>query len=364
MRISRIEVIPVNIPYHHPVRWATGYADAADHVVVRVETDAGLIGTAEAVPRPSIYGESQVAAVYALTEWIAPLLAGEDPFALERIWTKLNQIAYNHTVKGAIDLALHDIAAQAAGVPLWRYLGGWTDRVQVTWMVHLKSPAEVAEEVQTQADRGFHFFKLKGGIDPQADVEMVRLIRQRLGDQVSLYVDANQGYTLPQALQTCRALAELGVLFIEEPLPVGNLPARRQLAGANLLPVLGDDSCFTPTDVARELAAGTVQILSIKPPRTGAYLSRRIAALCEAHGAPCLIGTQGEAMLGTLASAHVGAGSAQFKYPGEFGLFTLLTDDLLAEPLRIENGWIHLPDRPGIGAVLDPEKVAHYRVDR
>lgn len=364
MRISRVEAIPVNIPYHHPVRWATGYADTADHVVVRVETDAGLVGITEAVPRPSIYGESQVGAVHALTEWIAPLLVGEDPFALERIWMKLNQIAYNHTVKGAIDLALHDIAAQAAGVPLWRYLGGWTDRVQVTWMVHLKSPGEVAEEVQAQADRGFRCFKLKGGVDPKGDVEMVRLIRRQLGDQVSLYVDANQGYTMTQALQTCKALAELGVLFIEEPLPVGNLPARRQLARANLLPVLGDDSCFTPADVARELAAGAVQILSIKPPRTGAALTRRIIALGEAHGAPCLIGTQGEAMLGTLASAHVGAAFAQFKYPGEFSLFTLLTDDLLAESLRIEGGWIHLPDRPGIGAVLDPDKVDRYRVDR
>lgn len=364
MRISRIEAIPVNIPYHHPVRWATGYADSADHVVVRVETDAGLVGTAEAVPRPSIYGESQVGAVHALTRWIAPLLAGEDPFALERIWKKLNEIAFNHTAKGAIDLALHDIAAQAAGVPLWRYLGGWTDRVQVTWMVHLKPPAEVADEVETQAARGFRFFKLKGGVDPEADVEMVRLIRRRLGGEVALYVDANQGYTLPQALRTCTALAELGVLFIEEPLPAGSIPARRQFTAANLLPVLGDDSCFTPSDVARELAAGTVQVLSIKPARTGAFLTRRITALAETHGAPCLIGTQGEAMLGTLASAHVGAASAQFGYPGEFSLFTLLTDDLLSEPLRFEDGWLQLPDRPGIGASLDPDKLARFRVDR
>lgn len=363
MQITRIEAIPFRIPLRQTVHWATGSADTADHVIVRVHTDEGLVGTAEAVPRSSIYGESQIGIVHALQKWLDPLVRGEHPLAVERIWAQMNQVAYNHTAKGAVDLALHDIVAQAAGVPLWRYLGGWTDRLPVTWMTHLKPPAEVAEEVVDRAAAGFRTFKLKAGIDPQADIEMVRLIRRQLGDSVRLYVDANQGYSLPVALRVARALADLGVEFMEEPLPVGQQSARHKFAQANLLPVLGDDSCFTPADVSRELTAGLVQIISIKPPRTGAYLSRKIVALAEAAGAPCLIGTQGESMLGTLASAHVGAAFAQVQHPGEFSLFTLLVDDLLAEPLRIDGGWLILPDRPGIGAILDPDKIQHYRVD-
>lgn len=363
MHITQVEAIPFRIPLVRPVRWATGSADAADHVLVRVHTDAGLTGLAEAVPRPSIYGESQVSIVHAVREWLGPLVTGTHALDLERVWSRLGQVACNHTAKGALDLALHDVAAQAAGVPLWRYLGGWTDRVGVTWMTHLKPPAEVAAEVAEQVAAGFSSFKLKAGVDPEADVETVRLVRRQVGDGVRLYVDANQGYTLPVALRVAAALRELGVEFIEEPLPVGQMAARQQFARAGLLPVLGDDSCFGPADVARELAAGTVQLVSVKPPRTGAHLTRRVVALAEAAGAPGLIGTQGEAQLGTLAAAHVGAAFAQFAYPGEFSLFTLLTDDLLAEPLSIAGGWLQLPRTPGIGARLDPERLARYRVD-
>jgi L-Ala-D/L-Glu epimerase len=283
---------------------------------------------------------------------------------VERIWSRLGEVANNQTAKGALDLALHDIAAQAVGVPLWRYLGGWRDELPVTWMIHLKPPQEVAAEVAARAAEGFSMFKLKAGVDPDADLEMVRLVRRELGDSVRLYLDANQGYTLPVALRVARELASLGVEFLEEPLPVGQLAARQQFAQAGLLPVLGDDSCFSPADVARELSGGTVQLISVKPPRTGAFLSRKIAALAEAAGAPCLIGTQGELMAGTLASAHVGAAFAQFRYPGEFSLFKLAADDLLAEPLSLAGGMLKLPSRPGIGALLDPEKLQHYRVDR
>lgn len=363
MRIAKVEAIPFRIPLHHPVRWATGYADVADHVIIRVHTDEGLVGQAEAVPRPSIYGESQVSIFHAVRAWLHPMLQGEHPLDLERIWTKLNQVANNQTAKGAVDLALHDIAAQAAGVPLWRYLGGATDRVPVTWMTHLKPPDEVAEEVSARAAEGLTMFKLKAGVDPAADVAMVRLIRQRLGDSVRLYLDANQGYTLPVALRVSQAVADLGVEFIEEPLPVGQITARQQFARAGILPVLGDDSCCSPADVHRELSAGTVQIISVKPPRTGAYLSRKVIALAEATGAPCLIGTQGESMLGTVASAHVGAAFSQFAYPGEYSLFTLLADDLLCEPLRFDQGWLQLPNRPGLGVEIDKDKLRHYRID-
>lgn len=363
MRIARLEAVPFRIPLRHPVRWATGRADVADHVLVRVHTDEGLTGVAEAIPRPSIYGESQVGIVHALREWFAPMLVGENPFAVERVWARLGEVAFNHTAKAAIDLALHDIAAQRAGVPLCEYLGGWTDRVPVTWMVHLKSPGAVAEEVAARAAEGFRSFKLKGGVDPDADVETVRRVRARVGDRPLVYVDANQGYRLEVALRVMREFAALNVAFVEEPLPVGQMPARVHLGRAGALPVLGDDSCFTPADVARELAAGAVRLVSVKPARTGVFLSRKVLALAEAAGAACLIGTQGESMLGTLASAHLGAG-ARFAYPGEHGLFTLLADDILAEPLRFEDGALVLPRRPGIGAVIDEEKLAHYRLDR
>jgi L-alanine-DL-glutamate epimerase-like enolase superfamily enzyme len=365
MRITRVEAIPFRIPYLKPLRWGVaGYLDAAEHVLVRIHTDEGLVGTAEAIPRPTIYGESQASIVHALREWFIPMLTGKDPFALEHIWRQMEAIHWNPTAKGAIDLALHDIQAQRAGVPAYLYLGGNSSRVPLSWMLGIHDDIrETVEEARMRHQEGFGSFKVKVGRNPKQDILLVKALREALGDDVMIYVDANMSYTFHEALETIVAMKDWGISLVEEPLKVGQKKARQQLASRISVPILGDESVFTPEEVAQEIALGAIGAISIKTPRTGYSRSRKILNMAEAAGIGCLVGTQAESHLGTLPSAHFAAAFGNIRYPSEISFFLDISDSLLEDPLPLRDGHLELGEQPGFGIRLDPEKLQKYRLD-
>ena len=182
MKITKLEAIPFRMPMRETVKFATGQLSALDHVLVRVYTDEGLTGQSEAPSRPMVYGESAISIVAAVRDWFAPALAGLDPFATEQVWARLDLVEHNPTAKAAIDMALHDIIGQAAGVPLYRLLGGWSNEVNLSHILGLGTPPQVAEQAQRLiAQYGFGTLKLKAGIDPVRDTAMVRAVREEIG---------------------------------------------------------------------------------------------------------------------------------------------------------------------------------------
>lgn len=364
MKIAQIEAIPFRIPYRTPLKWGlAGYLEAAEHVLVRVHTEEGIIGQAEATPRPTIYGESLASIIYAVKNWFAPLLVGLNINHIEKIWAKLETIYWNPTAKGAIDLAIWDARAKARNLPLWEMLGGFSDSLPVSWMVGMRSLSEMVQEAVEMRSQGFKTFKVKVGIDPQKDAEVIKALRENLGPDVIIYADANMAYEVETAIRTIKKMEEYGLAFIEEPVPVGNIQGRLKVARAISIPIMGDESVFTPQDVAREIKLGAIGLISIKTPRTGYTLSQKIINLAEVAGLPCLMGTQAETGLGTLASAHFGAAHRNVSYPSEISFFLGLQDDLLAEPIRLKDGVIELPQLPGNGAIIDEQKLKKYRID-
>ena len=364
MKITQVEAIPFKIPYLLPLKWGlSGYLDAAEHVLVKVHTDAGIVGVAEATPRPTIYGESQASILYAIRKWFAPMIIGQDPGHTEKIWAKLDTIQWNPTAKGAIDLALYDAVAKAQNLPLWEMLGGWSDRLPVGWMLGMRSIPEMVQEALDMRARGFKAFKVKVGIDPQKDLQVIKSLRENLGPDALIYADANMAYSVSAAIRTIKGMEEFGLAFVEEPLPAWDRKGRLKVARAISVPIMGDESVFTPQEVAREIDLGAIGIISIKTPRTGYTLSLKIIHLAEMAGIPCLMGSQAETGVGTLASAHFGAARRNVSYPSEISFFLNLKDDLLAEPVSLQDGVIVLPTRPGNGAILDEGKIKRYRID-
>ncbi len=366
MKIVRIEGIPFSIPFCRPLSFANGTVASADHVLVRIWTDVGVTGEAEVVPRAMTYGDSQASTMHALQAWFEPTLVGLDPFAVERVTEVLNRVAGNHPVKAAIDLALHDVIGKVTGQPCFRLLGGYTDRLLVSYMLGLGSPAEVAEEAVAKAEAyGIRAFKIKVGVDPKLDVAICRAVRDALGDGVLLYVDANHGYRAEDAIEALRAMADCGVAWAEEPSPASDPIGRRLVSRSVPLPIGADESATTLADAARELQSGAIRIISVKPARTGFTTSRYIVGLATALGARSVCGSQIESSVGVLASLAFGAAcAATASTPAELATWMELEDDLLQEPLQIRDGTMHCPFRPGLGIAVDEEKLAHYRLDK
>src|ERR687897_310785 len=155
MKVTSIETVPFTIPYHHPIVAASGTLDGAEHVLVRVYTDEGPVGVAEACVRSFVYGESQPSIVAAIRLWFEPALVGVDPFAVEEVFNRMAWLPANNTTRGAIDIAMHDLRGKITGLPSWRLLGGTGAPMRVTRILTMGEAEEAADEArQAAAEHG------------------------------------------------------------------------------------------------------------------------------------------------------------------------------------------------------------------
>nr|WP_240948342.1 enolase C-terminal domain-like protein [Planosporangium mesophilum] len=222
----------------------------------------------------------------------------------------------------------------------------------------------VEEALELRERCGFNTFKVKVGKDVGTDIRAVRGLRAALGADVELYVDANKGWSADDAIRVLPVMREVGVTMLEEPTPAFEPLARRRVAAASEIPILGDESVTRLGEVAREILDNHSQLISIKVARTGFTESERIVGLCEGLGVGMAMGSQMDGMVGTLATLAFGAAFRSTSLrAGELDYFMQLTDDLLTEPLVVTDGQLRVPGKPGIGIEIDEAKLAHYRID-
>ena len=365
MRIDKVEAIPFRIPLKVASRWgAHGNRQFQDHVLVRIFADSGLVGTAEAVSALNVYGETQRSITHIIRDVLAPMLVGRDPLDREGYQAAFTAIPWNPAAKGALDIALYDVAAQACGVSLATFLGGKPRPIQLSYLLSLSAEKAFVEEAMKIHDAtGMMAYKIKAGADPEADVEHVRLLRDALGKDGFIFIDANQLYTPAVAIRTINRRAEYGLAMAEEPVSIALGTYRKKVADAITVPMLADDSVFTLFDVRRELQEGAIGVVGIKTTRTGMYDSTRILHLAEAYGIPCWVGSQGVSGVGALASAHFAAAFRNIPFPADLTAFLRQEDDLLETPIEIKAGKMEVPSGPGIGVKISEDKLKRYRLD-
>jgi L-alanine-DL-glutamate epimerase-like enolase superfamily enzyme len=365
VRITAVEAIPFSVPYRVAPRFASGSIEAADNVLVRVHTDAGLVGQAEAQPRPYTYGETQVSIVEVVSGELNAALTGLDPLRVELIASRCAAVAGNYVARGAVDLAIWDLVGQLLECPCHMLLGGFADDVAAAHMVSLDEPAAMADEATAISERlGVRTFKVKVGRAPSLDVAAVRAIREALPD-ADLYVDANRGWSYESAVRAGDELAELGVRTIEEPIAIEDRAGRLQLAERWTVPLGGDESCISLAHVDRAIDEGAVGVVSIKTARTGFTESRRILDLCFARNIPVIMGSQYEGAIGATATiAFAAAFAATADQPAEITNFLDLADDLVTTVPAIRDGRAAPSAAPGLGLEVDEERLQRYRLDR
>ena len=366
MKIERIEAIPYAIPYTHPLKFASGEVKTADHVLIRIYGDDGLVGTADAPPRPYTYGETQDSIMSIVEKVFAPQLVGLDLMDRGKAHGVMGRTVNNQVAKGAVDIALWDLIGKSVGTPVHKLLGGYTDRMRVSHMLGFRPAGELLDEALRFGEQyGITTFKLKVGRRPLAlDIEACHVLREGLGEDVELYLDANRGWTANEALEVLQRTEGLGLTLLEEPCDAKETMSRRRLVEKSPIPVVGDESVPTAGDVSRELLSGGCNAICIKTARSGFTEAQQILGLCTGLGVDVTMGNQIDTQIGSLATVTFGAAhEAASRRAGELSNFLDMADDLLAEPLRIENGTIAVRDVPGVGAEVDEEKLARYRMN-
>jgi L-alanine-DL-glutamate epimerase-like enolase superfamily enzyme len=356
-KIAKIETTTFRLPMAGSLSWGkASRMDSVEHVLVRLTTDTGHTGFAEATPRPTIYGETPESIHAIIQKHLAPRLLGQDIAAVEAINRSMAIIANNHTAKGAIDICLYEAQAAIEGKSLLDYINPAQRQVKVSYILGIADRDTMLTEARQVYERGVRVFKVKVGRNFADDLAVVKILQQEFaGSGVSLYADANEGLRPAEARDQLRQLADLGMLYVEEPLPVELLAERAALRATETLPLIADDSAFTRRDLQRELAFNTFDILNIKTARTGYTQSRQMLAAALQHGKGVMIGSQASAAVGAIRAA-IFAGLAGIDHPSELSFFLKLKDDIVNRPIAITDGFINLADLADI--TVDEQKLA------
>lgn len=386
-RVERVEAIPVALPVRRAWRWRGLGGDLGRWVVVRVQTDQGLVGLGEATPLADwggdferYAGETPATVVHIVRDHLGPVVVGADPFDVEALVQLMDETVSGHTyAKAAIEMALFDLQGKICSQPVYRLLGGRFRRgVRIAHMIGLMSREEAVEEALAATNDGCTAFQIKGSGELSRDVEVVTSLRKTLDPDALLRLDANQGYRglgAKGAVQAARELVAAGINLLEQPAE-GFQEMAAVRAGVDV-PVIADESVWQPVDVVAIYEAAAADALSIYVAKAGGLArARRMAVLAEVYGMPCDVNGSLESGIGNAANVHfavalpaitlpsvipvtapAGAGSAQAA--GRY-----YQDDLVTEAFEFEDGLLLPPERPGLGVELDEEKLAAYRVDR
>ncbi len=371
MKITRVEAIPVCVPLKAGMTAKTAHGEHATspYVVVRVHTDAGIVGLGEATISALWSGETQAGSVAVVRDYFAPALTGQDPrdiTAARRVMDHL--VKLNPFTKAAVEMALWDITGQAAGVPVYRLLGGKVrDRVRIKLVVWARDVPAAREMAERWLGMGVTCLKVKVGLDSETDVARVRAVREVAGPDVPVTIDANCGWTVQQAKHCLRRLADANLLLAEQPIPAGDPAALAELRRDTPTPIMADESVFTLQDAWLLTAHRAADILSVYPGKHGGIAATaEVVAVAKAAGLRCAIGSNLELGIGTAAMLHVAAAFPEIdsdSFPADT-IGPLYHDaDLVTRPLDLGPPYARVPDGPGLGVELDEGQLKRWRVD-
>ncbi len=360
MRVRRVDI------YRGTLRLAEGFAhfggavSALEEVFVKLTADDGAVGWGEVRGNMGYFsGEHPEGIVAAVRDHLVPLVVGRPLAEAGAVIERCHRaVVGNGAAKAAVDLALHDLAARAAGVPLVRWLGGWRLPEVVGSECIFYGPPEVAAgAARRHVAAGFGILKIRVGLEPFArDLERVAAVRAAVGEGVRLAVDANQAWSVKEAIRRIRALEAFGLECVEQPVAARDLTGMAEVAGAVGVPIMADESLLSLEDAMTLVRLGGAGMFHVKLVKAGGIRrAQEVIALAEAARIPYVLGQMNEGMLATAAAAHLALATAP-KYAELYGADGIVDDPT---PGAVhDRGRVVVPDGPGFGTAPDETKLA------
>lgn len=295
MKITDIKTYMIRVPLVRPFRISLGVITHAVSCLVQIETDEGITGYGEGSPGPLITGENLEGTVETIRVLKSKLI-GMDPRDIEAIYTVMNRgVAYAGTAKAAIDIACHDILGKSANMPLYRILGGLQNEIETDITVGIDTPEIMAARAKEHVDAGFNVIKTKVGTDIASDIARVKAIRERVGDDVKIRLDANQGWKAKEAVELLARLNEYDIELVEQPVPRYDFEGLKYVTDHSSVPVMADESCWDAKDAMKLVSHRAVDFINIKLMKCGGlYEAKKIVNIAEAAGVECMLGCMAE----------------------------------------------------------------------
>ncbi|WPF77772.1 dipeptide epimerase [Bacillus velezensis] len=353
MRITDIQTGRMSVPLKKPFKTALRTVYNAESVIVKLTFDNGLTGWGEAPPTVVITGDSADGIESAVHDVLKPALLGRSLSGTEAVLYDISRLLErNQSAKAAVDMAVYDGWAQMHGQPLYRLLGGYRNTLETDFTVSVNSPEEMAGDADRYVNKGFHILKVKVGIgDISDDVARIQAIRSRVGGNVKLRLDANQGWTPKEAVTAIRKMedAGLGIELVEQPVHKDDIAGLKQVTDAVDTPIMADESVFTPRQAFHVLQTRSADLINIKLMKAGGIKqAETINAMAETCGVECMVGSMIETKLGITAAAHFAAAKRNVTR-FDFDAPLMLKDDLIQGGITYSGSQITIPDEPGLG---------------
>jgi muconate cycloisomerase len=371
VKITRIETIPIKVPIRPELAILSGRGGShtvSPFLLVKIHTDEGIVGLGEASCTPRWSGEDQVTAAHFINNYLAPILVGEDPVEIEKLTGKFRlAFAGNFFTKSAVEMALWDIAGKAAGKPVYELLGGKVrEFVPTKWSVSGVEAERAAEIAKWAISQGFRAMKVKVGIDPESDIARVKAVREAIGPEIKLGVDANGGWLPDVAVKTIQRLCEFGIYFAEQPVSPEDVSEMAKVRKQIKVPVIADESIYTLQDAKTLAQLGAADVFSIYVGKAGGIgAAKKIAEFAQSKNLKCTVGSNLELGVGSAAMIHLALATSGIDaehYPCDIIGPFFYEHDLLAEPFPIVGGQARANSKSGLGVELDDARVEQYRV--
>jgi muconate cycloisomerase len=373
MHIKTIEAVHVRVPLEVPYVFGRGTMTGFDSVIVRAETNDGIVGFGESVPlfRTSTGDAGWVARL--INGPVAQAVVGQSPFDVERIVEKVLEIAHgNVDVVAGVDPALWDIIGKALGQPVHRLIGGvCQDRVAVDYTIGAQDPATMADVARKVHQGGFQGVVVKAtGEAGDVDAARTRAVREALPAECTVRVDCNGAFSSDRAVEFLGKIRDLDIEFVEQPVPAGDLDGLRRCRSVGI-PISVDESLITLRDALAVVSHEACDVMNIKVPRVGGLLlSKRMAAIAAAAGLPVVVGGRTTLEISRSASRHFAAstpGAVGRKHEGPGPASQALADDVVArrttrQMVADEGGHVRVETAPGLGVEVLWDKVEKYAV--
>ena len=384
MKIAGYREYFIQLPPRRVHNWASKMrTPIGHHYILALETDEGVVGWGETPaiatwggPNGMYYGEDAYTVSHVIGSYLFPAIEGQEPQQIGQMHSLMDGAIKGHPyAKAAVDLALHDIAGKAAGVPVYELLGGkLRESIPVCHSLGIMENDAAVSEAEQAVAEGIGTIKCKTGLDAKRDVDLVRRLRQQFGPDLVIRVDANEGYRTPrEAIRAAEEMELYNVAFQEQ--PVAGFEALAEVARRIKAPVMADESAWFPEDVLRLHELGAAQIISLYYSKPGGlHRALQVAAVASACNITCDIGGSIEMGIGVAANLHLGVAVGNLRWAsvcpvpnvdGEApvsiaGIYYL--DDIISTHIRYSEGQLHVPTRPGLGIEVDESKLARYSV--